>query len=184
MVGVARCGGDCIVERRLSRTSGKTRYWVIAAVSLIVLLCGGVFAMFTPRHVTTSLMSPDQHLRAVLLDARLHGLDRNFAVCIEETGGDSRRIFGSPDEAPSGIGSERFIWSKDSKGLLLVGSRFYARKGVQLASGEHLYLLYDRPSGKVWCNSDMIGPPFGPDELKGYDFGEDLTLKPVTEEAK
>lgn len=168
----------------MRETSGKTRYWIIlAAVAAIVLMFGGFFAILTPQQITTSLTSPDQKLRAVLLDARFHLIDRNFAVCIEETRGTSRRIFRSPDEAPSGIGSERFIWSKDGKRLLLVGSRFWARKGVELASGEHLYLLYDAPSGKVWCNSDQVGPPFRLDELKGYDFGEDLTLKPMTEGA-
>ena len=85
----------------------------------------------------------------------------------------------SPDESPTGIGSERFLWSKDSKRLLLVGKCFWVREGVQLESGEFLYFLYDVPSGQVWCNSDHRGPPFGPNELAGYDFGESLTLKPM-----
>jgi len=87
----------------------------------------------------------------------------------------------SPDESPLGIGSERFLWSADSKRVLLVGKRFWVREGVQLVGGEFLYFLYDVPSRQVWCNSDSQGPPFGPNELAGYDFGESLTLRPVSE---
>jgi len=153
------------------------RRLIYAAV--VALLLAGVFAALR-REETTSLLSPEQRLRAVLLD-RPHfpSIDRNFVVRIEETEGVSRKVFMSPDEPPTGIGSERFLWSKDSKRLLLVGKRFWVREGVQLESGEFLYFLYDVPSGQVWCNSDQRGPPFGPNELAGYDFGESLTLKPV-----
>jgi hypothetical protein len=155
------------------------RRLIYAAVVALVL--AGLFAALR-REETTSLLSPDQRLRAVLLD-RPHfpSIDRNFVVRIEETEGVSRKVFMSPDESPTGIGSERFLWSKDSKRLLLVGKRFWVREGVQLESGEFLYFLYDVPSGQVWCNSDRQGPPFGPNELAGYDFGESLTLKPVAQ---
>jgi len=154
---------------------------VVAFVSALVvgLLLAVLFAALRLEE-TTSLASPDQRLRAVLLD-RPHfpSVDRNFRVRIEETEGVSREVFMSPDESPTGIGSERFLWSKDSKRLLLVGKCFWVREGVQLESGEFLYFLYDVPSGQVWCNSDHRGPPFGPNELAGYDFGESLTLKPM-----
>jgi hypothetical protein len=58
------------------------------------------------------------------------------------------------------------------------------RDSVELDTGEFLYLLYDLPSGKIWCNSDQEGPPFGANELDGYDFGEPLMLKPVTNTAQ
>ncbi len=97
---------------------------------------------------------------------------------IEEAGGASRTVFTSPDEPPSGIGQERFLWSKDGTRLLLVGKRFWVRDEAKPADGECLYFLYDVPSGRVWCNSDKQGPPFGTAELAGYDFGEELTLAP------
>ena len=137
---------------------------LVASVTALVvgLLLAVLFAALRLEE-TTSLWSPDQRLRAVLLD-RPHfpSVDRNFVVRIEETEGVSREVFMSPDESPSGIGSERFLWSKDSTRLLLVGKRFWVREGVQLESGEFLYFLYDVPSGQVWCNSDHRGPPFGP----------------------
>ncbi len=151
------------------------------AVVVAALLLAGLLAALRSEE-TISLVSPDQQLRAVLLD-RPHfpSIDRNFTVRIEDAKGASRKIFVSPDESPLGVGSERFLWSTDSRRLLLVGKRFWVRAGVQLKGGECLYLLYDISSGRVWCNSDQRGPPFGPDELAGYDFGENLTLQSAKE---
>ena len=156
---------------------------------VVALVVTGLFAVLIivlsildRREVTTSLLSPDKRLRAVLLD-RPHSsaIDRNFEVRIEEAGAAPRTVWMSPDESPLGIGTERFLWSSDSKRLLVVGKTFWVRKGVELADGESLYFLYDVPSGQVWCNSDSEGPPFGPQELAGHDFGESLTLRPLSE---
>jgi hypothetical protein len=157
------------------------RRWLVGSATVVLAFLLMALFVYAIRHEkTTSLLSPDNRLLAVLLD-RPHSpsIDRNFEVHIEEVGGPSRKVFVSPDESPSGIGSERFLWSKDSKRVLLVGKRFWVREGVQLETGEFLYLLYDVPMHKVWCNSDHEGPPFGADELAGYDFGESFTSKPA-----
>ncbi len=156
--------------------------WPIYAGS--VAATAGVLAAFVmtarPRlQETASSLSPDGRLRAVLLDPRSpFQVDRNFMVRIDEAGGASRTVFRSPDESPRGIGHDRLLWSRHSTRLLLVGKRFWVRGAAKLADGECLYFLYDVPSGRIWCNSDVTGPAFGTAELAGYDFGEDLVLEP------
>ena len=161
------------------------RRWLICLATIVFLLVALLFLCALRQEETTSLLSPDNRRRAVLHD-RPHSpsIDRNFEVRVEEVGEASYKVFSSPDESPLGIGSERFLWSKDSKTLLLVGRRFWGREGVQLETGEFLYLLYDVSTRKVWCNSDVQGPPFGANELAERDFGEKLTLKPVARSDK
>jgi hypothetical protein len=173
------------LERYAEGHETMTRNMTPTAIGFACMTAAG-FMMLGIRYlqrpeITTSLRSPDQRLRAELVD-RPHfpTIDRNFSLRIVGPDGSSRRIFTSPDESPSGVGTDRFFWSTDSKGLLLIGKRFWVRDGAQLDNGEFLYLLYDVPSGKIWCNSDQRGPPFGPNELAGYDFGEPLTQRAST----
>ena len=156
------------------------------ATAIILAIAGAVAAgcffflvwAMGASEVTTSAVSPDQQLRAELVDRKVHVIDRNFCIRIVGANGTSRIVFRSPDESPTGIGQERFLWSQDGQRLLLVGRRFWVRKGAELTSGESLYYLYDVNSGHVWCNSDQQGPPFDLAELEGHDFGEPLALKP------
>lgn len=177
----ARSGTGHIPTRSISARAMNrraTRWLVLCAIlGVVALPIVGLIVADSLKEITTSLPSPDRRWRAILVDHPYRvSIDRNFHVCIEDPDGVSRTVFTSPDETPLGIGSERFLWSNDSRRLLLVGRRFYLRQGVQLTTGESLYLLYDLPSGKTWCNSDQQGPPFGPEELVGYDFGESLAL--------
>lgn len=160
-------------------TGNAGRLLICAAVGFMCLVAA-LFIVASREEVTTSMPSPDGWMRAILVDRpNLPSIDRNFRVRIERVDGVAETVFTSPDEAPSGIGSERFLWSKDGTRLLLIGKRFWVRDGVKLRSGEVLYFLYDLRSEKAWCNSDCgYGgfEPFGMAELTGYNFGEALSL--------
>ncbi len=120
-----------------------------ALLSTVAFLAGRMLV----RDVTTSRLSPDETMRAFLVESFTHC--RNFDVRLEHKrrgAGPARVIFRSPDEGHP-IGTERFIWSKDSKWLLLVGRHFCTREAPRLASGETLYLLYNVKTGEVRCNS-------------------------------
>jgi hypothetical protein len=147
-------------------------------VAVLGVLLGWFTANAFRRETTTSLLSPDEGLRAVLVESSPRFIDRNFRVYLESTDSHTlREIFRSPDEGMP-IGSERFLWSRDGKRLLLLGRHFFVEKGAQLPNGELLYLMYDIPSGRIWCNAKQSGRGrFGSDELAGCDFGEPLLLK-------
>lgn len=148
----------------------------------VVVACLTAAWLLAPnRKVTTSMPSPDGRWEAELLDTEwgiLPAIDRNFHVRIVRCDGDAQTVFMSPDQSPSSVGNERFLWSSDSTRLLVVGRRFYVRKSVRLKNDESLYFMYDLPSGQVWCNYDeQCGhPTFGMADLSGYDFGEELLL--------
>jgi hypothetical protein len=148
-----------------------------ATVAAVCLLAGRLSTRVLREQVTTTRLSPDELLRAVLVEYPYPGfIDRNFQVRIEEVKGASRTIFRSPDEGRP-TGSERFLWSRDGSRLVLLGKHFYVTEGVRLQNGEFLYLLYDFPTGRLWCNADQSrAPRFGESELRGYDFGEPLVL--------
>lgn len=154
-----------------------TRRVVFVVVGLLIVFYAVVGGALSLSAVTTAATSPDGTLRAEIVDRRLHFIDRNFRLRIVDAKGKATVVFTSPDESPRGIGHDRLLWSSDSRRLLLIGRNFWIRGEAELKSGESLYLLYDVPSGRVWCNSDQEGPPFGKQELAGYDFGEVLVMQ-------
>ena len=162
-----------------SATAKTTRKWriVIVVVGLLIAFYFVVGAMLSLSAVTASATSPDGRLRAEIVDRRLHFIDRNFRLRIVDPKRMATVVFTSPDESPRGVGHDRLLWSSDSRRLLLIGPNFWVREEAKLKSGESLYLLYDAPSGSVWCNSDQDGPPFGEGELAGYDFGESMAMR-------
>ena len=157
-----------------TRTTLK-RYIAYALFALAGFLLGWWSVRTTPADVTTSLLSPNEKMRAVLVEHPLSFIDRNFRVYLEKTenpGALSSELFRSPDEGRP-IGSERFLWSGDNTRILLLGRHFFVKPEVQLRNGESLYLLYDVPSGRIWCNASQQDryPHFGEEELSGYNFG-------------
>jgi hypothetical protein len=159
-----------------ARRSNAIALAVIGALTLAFFL--SLVWLMSISEVTASAMSPDGRMRAEVVDRSFPRIDRNLRIRIVDDKGDAQVVFTSNDEPRSGIGQDRLLWSSDGQRLLLVGKKFWVREGVELTAGEFLYVLYDLPSGKVWCNSDHDGPPFGLEELEGFDFGEPLTLKP------
>ena len=163
----AKPESDTAIRRRSCLTA-------ILVLGLLIAFFAAFFALITWPVVTTAATSPDGALRAEIVDRRLHFSDRNFRLRIVDAKGQAKVVFRSPDESPGGTGQERLLWSSDGRRLLLIGRRFWVRGEAKLESGESLYLLYDVPSGRVWCNADVEGTPFGEQELAGYDFGEEL----------
>ena len=159
-------------------TAIRCRNWrgLIVVVGLLVAFYAVVGAVLSLSTVTTAATSPDGTLRAEIVDRRVNFLDRNFRLRIVDAAGKATVVFTSPDENPRGVGHDRLLWSRDSRRLLLVGRNLWVRDEAKLKSGESLYLLYDVPSGRVWCTSDQSGPPFGEEELAGYDFGEAMVM--------
>jgi hypothetical protein len=85
------------------------------------------------------------------------GMDRNFEVWLErKADGFRTNIFRSPDEGRPG--TERIIWSRDHSQFVLVGRHFVVEDRPRIPI-ETLYLLYDIPSGKLWCNASQASLP-------------------------
>jgi hypothetical protein len=124
----------------------------------LLLLVGIVVGRWlSTTRVTTTALSPDDKWQAVLVERGSY-LDRNFDVRLGPTGGVSSSfvpIFSSPDEGRP-IGSERFIWSKDSNYLLLVGRQFAVEGQTRMQTGEDLYLLYHLPTKRLLCNARQV----------------------------
>jgi hypothetical protein len=151
-----------------------------ACVGLLLLgfLVGRVWGWrpWGEERVTTALVSPDGGRMALLVELPKF-LDRNFAVRLLPFGehlGKVRVIFESPDEGRP-VGTERFLWSRDGRWLLLVGRRFYVRPGTPVVDDETLYLLYDTAGGSVRCNALQTKlEGFGVADLTEMDFGHDF----------
>jgi hypothetical protein len=129
---------------------------ILPLLMLLVGVLGGLFGprLFTQESTTLVSLSTDDQLRVHLVERRgFMTIDRNFEVRLERlTDRSVVTLFRSPDEGRP-EGSERVVWSPDGKQFVLVGRHFFVREGVQLPTGESLYLLYDVPSGKLCCNS-------------------------------
>lgn len=152
----------------------------LAPVTGIAILAGLTACNVRWREETTaSSVSPDGRKRALLVELPRR-LDRNFEIRLEDQGQQPPRavtIFSSPDEGRP-VGTERFLWSRDGRYILLVGRHFFAKSNVRLTTGEDLYFLYDVRARQAWCNARQQSalPPFSLETLAGIDFGEPLTL--------
>ena len=160
----------------------KPRVMRTAAV-MALLLIGGVAgtavrgcALVFPQ-VTMSSLSPNDQWRVILAERRLD-IDRNFVIQLEEVkSGRVRTVFNSPDEGRP-VGSERIIWSVDSRRFLVLGRHFYGSNAARFSTGEQPYLLMDLPTGKAWCNAGQQEglPEFGReglDETKWFGWTPD-----------
>ena len=121
---------------------------------------------------TVQSISPDGKLHVFLVEKTYPGgIDRNFEILLELNSTQSAKrevLFSSPDEGRP-IGTERFVWSKDGKYLLLLGKHFFVENTRNVTStGEMPYLLYDTQSREVKCNASQV------DKYKRFSVG-DLT---------
>ena len=153
----------------------------IAVIGLIlaipVLAAFGFFKGSRGRTISASATSPDIQWRAFLVEFDDGRIDRNFEVYLETVRTKERRaIFSSPDEGRP-AGTERFIWSKDSRFLLLVGRHFeIADSADRLSTDETLYLLHDLQTGTTRCNARQQNKlaPFLKSEVRRLEWVEPL----------
>jgi hypothetical protein len=104
-------------------------------------------------------------------------MDRNFEVVLEETKHSPplrRVIFSSPDEGLP-IGTEQFIWSRDSQHLLLIGQKFYYASGTPKVGDDRLYLLLDLQPERLRCNASQQTKhlPFVIEDVVGIEWAEE-----------
>ena len=168
-----------MAEAQEAKPEGKRygRSWTGLILALVLSFAAGfAWQHITRREITTTRLSPDESMRAVLVEKNRHYIDRNFDILLELRAQKKvKTIFSSPDEGRP-VGTERFLWSKDNKRLLLIGRRFITNGRGLLKTGECFYFLYDVPSGRAWCNSHQQKlSPFGIEELSGFNFGEEFT---------
>ena len=124
------------------------------------------------RQVTTESSSPDGSIVATVHEIG-RGIDRNFQIRISR-GVTEKIVYRSPDEGRP-IGTERFVWTRDSRYLLLVGMQFYTDGETKLATGEDLYLLYDTQTGSIKCNASQANlPRFGIEDIRHLGFELEL----------
>ena len=150
------------------------------------LLIGLVLAVSVPAicsavrdRTTVSSLSPDDSVRARLVETFPRFIDRNFKVRLEFLDREATlTIFTSPDEGMP-EGSERFIWSKDGTMLLLVGRHFIHAPGPLLETGEDAYFLYHVPSRRGWCASKQqrVWPPLTDKTLSQIEFTQEVPLR-------
>jgi hypothetical protein len=106
------------------------------------------------EQTTLTSLSPDDSTRIQLVELPLF-LDRDFELRLQDVkSGAIKTIFRSPDEGRP-EGSERIIWSADGSKIILTGRHFAVREHTPTFDGAILYLMYDLPSGKIWCNASQ-----------------------------
>ncbi len=128
--------------------------------------------------VSASRASPDGKYLAEIVEVHVPEWDRRFEVRVTNQGTNNlgaKTIYRSPDE---GHITERLLWSRDGRYLLLVGKSLAAGAECMTDTGEVIYLLYDVKTDEVRCNSvqlDIEMKHFDFKDLAGIDFGEPIT---------
>ena len=149
--------------------------WIIVAM---VTLCGAFLlsrvSLWFTDSTTTQSLSPNDAYRISLVERKPHlplKIDRNFAIILETLAdGEYENLFDAPDEGKP-IGSERFVWSKDSDYVLLVGRHFIVDKDLPVGNGEQAYFLYHLPSKRSWRNArQAAGERLTATQLEQIDF--------------
>ena len=146
--------------------------------TLVILLVGillGAILEYS-RPVTLVSLSPNDRYQVQLIESNSF-IDRNFELRLEDLENNSwTTLFRSPDVGGP-IGSERIIWSRDSSRFVLLGRHFDSTRGVPLLeNGEIVYLMYDIPSMRLWCNSvqQRDYPGFGMEEIDEFEWQSEL----------
>ncbi len=146
----------------------------IAGVLLILSLVVSIFWKRSEPVIPISSQSPDKSVSVSIVES-VGQLDRNFVVVLETAGEPRVRrvIFKSPDEGRPP--TERFLWSKDSRYLLLTARNLFVEQEAVLVNGQQLYLLYDRQTDFLKCNATQARHPhFKLADLKSIDWENPL----------
>lgn len=159
--------------------------FVVGATVALLIVYGPV--QWFADSTTSQSLSPDERYRVYLVESKPNlplRIDRNvklYLATLDDYKHEIERadLFVSPDEGRP-IGSERFLWSRDSAYLLLVGKHFFVATDLPIADGEQAYFLYHVPSKRSWCNSRQATGKNGAltdDQLRGIDFMQPVTLQ-------
>ena len=136
----------------------------------------------SPPQISSSNRSPDGKYLAEVVE-RVSGsfpvADRHFEVRITSLNTNhpqEETIYRSADE---GHPTERLLWSKDSRYLLIVGQTGELAVDAEdvTTKNEVIYLLYDSLKREVRCNESQLKEPmqpFGFKDLAAIDFGEEF----------
>lgn len=157
---------------------------------LLPLLAVGVPAAYfiwrahrSPNIPDREQVSPDGRQVAILREVNrsTFNIDRNFDVGVRAANStEIRWLFSSPDEGRP-EGTEHFIWSSDSRHVLLLGRQFVTETGT-LPNGEQMYLLIDTQTGQARCNATQSAAErFGVDDVRAA--GVPLPAPPATASA-
>lgn len=140
-------------------------------VVITATIMGYLLRYFTESEVFIRLISPDQKYEAVLTSNKKIQDPHLILLLRNRSTGLVRKVFETPDEGAP-VGTERLIWNRNGKWLLLVGREFYVNDEAVLPSGELLYLLYNVETRELLCNSNQQNDykPFGIEELNGLGF--------------
>jgi len=160
------------------------RYVAVFAAGMLAGVVGVYTAWFLrfpygPERVTLTCLSPDDAVRVSVVE-RPSLLDRNFELRLEHFGqgpGKAAVVFVSPDEGRP-EGSERIVWSADGSRFLLLGRHFYAKAAAPRLGADRsevAYLMYDLPTGRLWCNAEQqpSHPPFTWDDVRSVQWREE-----------
>lgn len=150
----------CLKTRERIGVSSVVLIVLAIIVSLTICQLLPLFRWFSEATTTMSL-SPDEKYCISLVELmpdNPFAIDRNFKIVLtryrdfDKRPFESQCLFNSPDEGRP-VGSERFVWSKDSSYVLLVGRHFFVESDIPVVGGEQAYYLYHVSSQRHWCNS-------------------------------
>lgn len=103
-----------------------------------------------PAGASLSSVSENGAHRVTIVEKR-HS-PRRFEIWLERVkDGYKTNIYRSPHETP-GFGTERIVWRDDHSQFVVIGRNLFVNN-PPIVPMETLYLLYDLPTGKLWCNS-------------------------------
>lgn len=151
----------------------NTRRVLLVLFLAVVATVLGMIFFIRPRDIVVS-DSPDGSQRIIVRE-RLRFVDRNFrVVLVNRATGTERVVYTSDDQSPTNS-HERFVWSRDSSKVVLVGDRYFVVPESTLENGDVVFLLYDVTSDKLWCNEvHKRGFQRVSSQQLVDDFGEDL----------
>ena len=150
---------------------------------LIGFLLGWFVFELIPNRAIIYRLSPDENLRVKIIEIQ-QDFDRLIELRLERINDPqkTKTIYISGNENYA-AGSEHIIWSSDSSRFILVGRHFNVRvsgNNVFLPTGEYIYLMYERKSGKLSCNTYV--PEWcdiGPKQIKTSSGHYTTTSEPI-----
>lgn len=123
LAGVAGLAG-VLLRAAIAAPRRRAVRWVLIALATLVIPIGGLVLLVRLflgfATVTVSAAAPDGRMVVQLVEPGRRFLDRNFTVRVRRAHGWWRHVWTSPDEGPPG--RERFVWSRDGRHVLLIGS--------------------------------------------------------------